>query len=58
VGKKLGGPEKLVPFPWEAGEKQKAKQKELENNSKAAFAFLTKRNSNGEGRIDDNTEQG
>ena len=49
VGKKLGGPEKLLPFPWET-EKKKNK---LMENSGAAFAFLTKQN---EKQLDNNTE--
>lgn len=39
VGKKLGGPEKLVPFPWDEDNKKKA-EKELEKNTAAAMAFL------------------
>lgn len=41
VGKKLGGPEKLLPFPWEKSEKEKAKSS-LEKNSAAAVAFLSR----------------
>lgn len=51
VGKKLSGPENLIPFPWE--NKEKKAEKDLENNSKAAFAFLTKKKEDGEGRPDD-----
>ena len=40
VGKKLSGPEKMFPFEWEKNNKKV--EKELEKNSKAAFAFLTK----------------
>lgn len=56
VGKKLEGPEKLLPFPWE--NKNKKAEKELENNSKAAFAFLTNKKKDGEGGLDNNPEQG
>ena len=41
VGRKLGSPEKLLPFPWDH-ESNKKIQKELENNTAAAVAFLTK----------------
>ena len=39
IGKKLSGPEKLLPFPWEKSEKEK-KEEELNKNTAAAFAFL------------------
>lgn len=38
-GKKLGGPEKLLPFPWD-DKSQNAKQKEFERHAKAATMFL------------------
>lgn len=38
VGKKLSGPEKLLPFPWEKSNKRV--EKELEKNTAAAVAFL------------------
>lgn len=38
VGKKLGGPEKLFPFPWDHNDKKK--EKDLEANTSAAMAFL------------------
>lgn len=49
VGKKLGGPDKFLPFPWET---EKNKNKLLENSG-AAFAFLTKQN---EKQLDNNTK--
>ena len=48
VGKKLSGPEKLIPFPWDK-EKTDKIQKELEKNSASAFAFLTGNRNNGKG---------
>ena len=54
VGKKLGGPEKLLPFPWENSDKKR--MKELENNTAAAVAFLSKQKRNGEGKPDNRTE--
>lgn len=56
VGKKLGGPEKLAPFPWEKSNKKI--KRDLENNTKAAVAFFAKQNRNGEGRHDNSPEQG
>lgn len=41
-GKKIKSPEELVPFEWEEKKANKVNQY-LENNSKAAFAFLTGR---------------
>lgn len=38
-GKKLGGPEKLLPFPWDK-ESENTKKKQLEKNTKAALSFL------------------
>ena len=38
-GKKIGGPEKLLPFPWDK-ENEKSKEKQLEKNAKAALSFL------------------
>lgn len=55
-GKKLGGPEKMLPFTWEK-DNNKA-QKELEANTQAALAFLRRDNNNGERGLDDSTEQG
>ena len=52
VGKKIGDPEKMLPFPWE--NRKKRVEKELEKNSAAAFAFLT--GQNGE-RTDNRTGQ-
>lgn len=56
VGKKIGGPEKLVPFPWDK-DKQESVQKELEKNTDAAVAFLGGKR-NGKGRLDDTNGQG
>lgn len=38
-GKKIHGPEDLVPFDWEKDKKTR-QQEELDNNTKAALAFL------------------
>ena len=53
VGKKLAGPEKMLPFPWENSKKKV--EKELEKNTAAAMAFLGG-NKNGK-EPDDRTEQ-
>ena len=37
--KKLSGPEKLLPFPWDKDMNKKA-QEDLEKNTAAAVAFL------------------
>ena len=55
VGKKLGSPDKMLPFPWENREKKI--KKELENNTKAAFAFLSKQTKNGNRKPDDTIKQ-
>lgn len=55
VGKKLGGPEKLLPFPWE--DSKEKRQKELDNNTKAALAFFNRQMENGERKPDNRTEQ-
>ena len=56
VGKKLAGPEKMLPFPWEDSKKKKLK--ELENNTAAAVAFLSKAvKTDGKGKHDDRAEQ-
>jgi hypothetical protein len=47
VGRKIGSPDKMLPFEWEKHNKRA--QRELENNSKAVFAFLTKTNDNAKG---------
>ena len=54
VGKKLGSPEKLLPFPWENNDKKR--QLEVEKNTAAAVAFLT-RQRNGERSTDNRTGQ-
>ncbi len=56
VGKKLGSPQKMLPFEWEKNDKRE--KRDFENNAKAAFAFLTGNKNNGEGRHDDSPEQG
>jgi len=49
VGKSLSSPEKMLPFPWDKNSAQEVKKK-LEQNSAAAFAFLSKQTkTNGEG---------
>lgn len=53
VGKKLGGPEKLLPFPWEKDEREAKANKGL----KAASAFFSKKMKD-EGRLDDSIGQG
>ena len=55
TGKKIGGPEKLLPFPWE--DNKKKKMKELENNTKAAVAFLSRARKNGTEGPDNNNRQ-
>lgn len=56
-GKKLQSPEKMLPFAWENSEKKR--QKELDNNTKAAVAFFAKQEEkDGERRFDDIPEQG
>ena len=49
-GKKLGSPEKMLPFEWEKNNNKA--QKELEINTQAALAFLTRNNKNGTGEFD------
>lgn len=46
-GKKLKGPEQLLPFPWDS--KENRKEKELEKHAKAAINFLKKQQKDGEG---------
>ena len=46
-GKKLGGPENLLPLPWD--KKEEREKNKLENNTKAAVAFLGGKKKNGEG---------
>lgn len=46
-GKKIKGPSDIIPFPWEKSRKEKA-QSELEKNSAAAFAFLSRQEKEGE----------
>lgn len=55
-GKKVKGPNELLPFPWEKNSKDKIKE-ELNKNTAAAMAFLTG-NRNGERRYDSGTGQG
>lgn len=55
IGKKLEGPEKLLPFPWEKQDKRKLK--ELEKNTKAAVAFLNRSVKNGTERPDNINRQ-
>ena len=50
VGKKLGTPEKMLPFEWEKNNNKA--QKELERNTQAAVAFLSRARKNGEGKSD------
>lgn len=56
IGKKLGGPEKMLPFPWENSDKKKLK--ELNNNTAAAVAFLSRaKKTDGTKRPDSNPGQ-
>lgn len=57
-GKKLVSPQKMLPFEWEKTNKKA--QKELEENSKAAIAFLSREaaKDNGKRRNDNSPEQG
>lgn len=55
-GKKVKGPEGILPFPWE---KENNKQEEFEKNAAAALSFLSKNTEieDGEGRPDTDTER-
>ena len=55
VGKKLGSPEKMLPFEWERNNNKV--QRELEHNTQAAVAFLSRARKNGKGEPNNNTEQ-
>lgn len=54
VGKKLGTPEKMLPFEWEKNNNKA--QKQLEQNTQAAVAFLSRARKNGERKPDNSTE--
>lgn len=43
VGKKLGSPEKMLPFPWEAGQRKKKAEKALKENEHAIKTLIGKK---------------
>ena len=54
VGKKLGTPEKMLPFEWEKNNNKA--QRALEVNTQAAVAFLSRARKHGKGEPDNITE--
>lgn len=54
VGKKLGTPDKMLPFEWEKNNNKA--QKQLEQNTQMAVAFLSRAKKNAEGESNTITE--